>query len=354
MSDHGGQGIEVGLLIPREGPAGIWAPSCEASAMLAIAEINSTGGLLGRHVDLVVADTGCTNGSASAAAASIVDLDHVDAIVAMVPSSARRPISETLRGRVPLIYTPQFEGEEHDPGVITIGETAAELLGPGISWLMDHKRVSRFFLVGNDYLWPRRSMAQARQLIVDGGGSIVGECRLPFGRDDHDALLSKIERSRPHAVLSWLLGHEAIVFNRAFASFGLAARILRFSTAIDETILYGIGADCTENLYVASAYFSNIRSNNNDAFLERYHQYFGETPPPANGFGESLYEGVHCLGGLVKAARSLRPAALRQKIGRAAQDRTARGVEREVSAGTSRAVHIAAVDGDEFRLIATQ
>jgi len=105
--------------------------------------------------------------------------------------------------------------------------------------------------------------------------------------------------------VSWLLGHEAVVFNRAFAAAGLASRILRFSTAIDETILYAIGETCTENLYVASAYFSSLRSRNNDAFLERYHSCFGDSPPPANGFGESLYEGVHCLAGLVAAASAV-------------------------------------------------
>ncbi len=346
--------LKVGLLIPREGPAGLWAPSCEASAMLAIAEINAGGGIMGREIDLIIADAGQTDASAASAASTMVALDRVEAVVAMVPSSARQPILRELRGRVPCIYTPQFEGSENDPGVITIGETAEELLKPGIAWLTEEKRASRFFLLGNDYLWPRQSMAHARRLVADCGGYVVGEAEVPFGVEDHEALLKRIERSRPHVVLSWLLGHEAIVFNRAFASFGLAARILRFSTAIDETILYGIGADSTENMYVASGYFSNIRSNNNDAFLENYHQFFGETPPPANGFGESLYEGVHCLGGLARAASSLKPADLRQKIGRAAQGRTARGIEREVSVGTPRMVHMAAVDGHDFQLLAAR
>ena len=343
--------LKIGLLIPREGPAGIWGASCEASAMLAVAELNVSGGLLRREVGLIVVDAGSTAQSAAAAASSVVDLDRVEAVVAMVPSSGRRPILEELGGRVPFIYTPQFEGDENARGVITIGESAAELLAPGIAWLTEHKCASRFFLLGNNYLWPSQSMVRARGLIIDHGGTIVGEAKLPFGVEDHEQLLSQIKQARPHAVISWLLGHEAIVFNRAFAASGLAARVLRFSTAIDETILYGIGADCTENLYVSSAYFSSIRSGNNEAFLERYHQFFGETPPPANGFGESLYEGIHCLGGLVKAANSLMLSDLRRKVGRAAQSHTARSAEREILAGTARKVYMAAVDGCDFRLI---
>jgi urea transport system substrate-binding protein len=344
--------LKIGILIPRSGPAGIWAPSCEASAVLAAAEINAAGGIRGRELELVLRDSGPTDRSAVEATREIVDLHGVDSIVAMVPSSARQPVRNATRGRIPFVYTPQFEGAENHPEIITIGETAEELLKPGIDWLVSEKRASRFFLIGNDYLWPQRSMAEARRLIRNGGGRVVGDMEVPFGVEDHDVILSQIRRSQPHVVLSWLLGHEAIVFNRAFASSGLAARILRFSTSIDETILYGIGEDCTENLYVSSAYFSTLRSRNNDAFLEKYHQHFGICPAPPNAFGESLYEGVHCLSGLVEAADSLQSSDVVRKVGRSAQKRTARGFEANVATGNRHPIHIAAVDGFDFRVIA--
>ncbi|MCM2477570.1 ABC transporter substrate-binding protein [Rhizobium sp. CG5] len=343
--------LKIGVLIPRSGPAGIWAPSCEASAILAASEINAAGGLLGRDIELVIRDAGSTDRSAAEAASSSASLDLVEAVVAMVPSSARQPVRHALQGRIPFVYTPQFEGDEHHPGIITIGETAAELLNPGVEWLVQQKNASRFFLLGNNYIWPQRSMAQARRLISRGGGRVVGETEVPFGLEDQDFILSQIRQTRPHVVMSWLLGHEAVVFNRAFAESGLASRILRFSTSIDETVLYGIGDDHTENLYVSSAYFSGVRSRNNDAFLEKYHQYFGACPAPPNAFGESLYEGVHCLGSLAQAAGSIQSLDLVSKVGRSSQSRTARGMEPEVATGNRHKVHIAAVDGFDFRII---
>jgi ABC-type branched-subunit amino acid transport system substrate-binding protein len=343
----------MGLLIPREGPAGIWAPSCEASAILAVSELNAGGGILGRHIDLVIGDAGDTDASAATAAADVVGVNNAEVVVAMVTSSARTLVAKELhRRRVPFIYTPQFEGGELDPGVLAVGETTADLLPPGLSWLATEKRASRFFLLGNDYIWPIESIERAKRIIADMGGSVVGEAIVPFGIEDHEQLMARIARARPHVVVSWLLGHEAVIFNRAFTAAGLASRILRFSTAIDETILYAIGATCTENLYVASAYFSSLRSRNNDAFLERYHGCFGSSPPPANGFGESLYEGIHCLAGLVDAAQSLRPPDLGRKIGRAKQPRTARGFDTQVVAGTARPVHLAVAEGHDFRVIA--
>lgn len=348
-----GKSLKIGVIMPRSGPAGIWAPSCEASALLAAAEINAAGGVGGRPLELVMVDAGSTDRSAAHAAADAVSIDAVDAIVAMVTSSARGPVRQAIRPGIPFVYTPQFEGAEQHPDIITIGETAEELLHPGLHWLITEKRARRFFLIGNNYVWPQRSMLAARTLIKREGASVVGELELPFGHSDYDDVLARIRKARPDVVLSWLLGHEAIVFNRAYAEAGLAASTLRFSTAIDETILYGIGEDCTENLYVSSAYFSTLRSRNNNAFLEKYHAHFGTTPPPANAFGESLYEGIHCLTGLVEAAGSARSHDVVRKLGRSAQRRTARGFDGTAATGSRHPIHIAAVEGLEFRVLAS-
>ena len=40
--------LSIALLAPFSGPAGLWGPSCQSSAMLAAREINESGGLLGR------------------------------------------------------------------------------------------------------------------------------------------------------------------------------------------------------------------------------------------------------------------------------------------------------------------
>ncbi len=80
---------------------------------------------------------------------------------------------------------------------------------PGLHWLINEKRASRFFLIGNNYLWPQRSMMAARSLIKREGACVVGEMELPFGLSDHDDVLGRIRKAQPHVVLSWLLGHEA-------------------------------------------------------------------------------------------------------------------------------------------------
>ncbi len=344
--------VKIGVLTPKEGPAGIWSPCGEVCAMLAVAEINEAGGILGRPVELILGDGGATSASAAEAARDIVDIEGADAVVALLPSYQRGAISQALGDRVPYIYTPQFEGGENDFRIMTVGEVSEDLLRPGLGWLMEQRKASRFFLIGNDYNFPRNTLSTAGGIIRENGGRIVGYRLLPFGFTDYEPLMQAIRRARPDVVLPYLLGFEGISFNRAFAETGLARHVLRFTSAIDEAMLYALGENCTENLYSTSSYYSQIRSRNNDAFLERYHASFGDTPPPANAFGQSCYEGIYFLAGLAKEVGSLRPAGLRKCIGRATQVRTARGLAPTAVAGAASPVHLAAADGHEFRLLA--
>ena len=102
-----------------------------------------------------------------------------------------------------------------------------------------------------------------------------------------------------------LIGTDSITFNRAFAECGLAATTLRLAGAMDETVLLGIGADNTENLFCASGYFTGVGSRANDDFLSRYHAMFGANAPPIGRSAQSNYEGLRFLQAAAERAGSL-------------------------------------------------
>jgi len=317
-----GFGVKIGLLLPRDGPAGLWSPSTEASALLAVAEINARGGIRGHPVDLVLGDAGGTVAEAAEAADDLIVLDEVDLLVGMHPSDMREAVTAAVRGRRPYLYTPQYEGGRIEAGVTATGVTAAELLRPGLHWLSEERGARRFFIVGNDYVWPQVSSAVARALIRDGGGTLVGQSFLPYGARDYDPVFAAIRRTRADVVILLLLGQEAITFSRAFAEKGLDRRHLRFALATDETVLYGIGAEASAGLYITATYLATLRSAGNDGFLERYHASFGAQAPTPNSFCQSCYDALHALAGRPRPA-------------------------------PRRAVHLAEADGLDFRVIAS-
>ena len=303
--------MKIGLLVSRSGPAGLWAPSCDSGAMLAVAELNAIGGILGHAVHIVLADAGQVAGEAAAAARDIVDIEGVDAVVGMHPSNVRAAIRRGLRGRVPYVYTPQYEGGERAPYLVTTGGTDDEVLGPAVGWLADRRHARRFFLVGNDYVWPLQAHEIARGIVRSCGGKVVGQSIIPFGTGDFTPIIDLIQAARPDVVVMALLGLEAARFNRAFAEAGLARSMLRLGLATDETVLYAIGAENTENLYASLNYFAHMRSTANDRFLEVYHDSFGETGTS----GESLMPVVLRRRALRRQSRAIDRAQRRRGFG---------------------------------------
>lgn len=297
--------LKVAMLIPLSGPAGLWGPSCQTSALLASREINQGGGILGREVELVFADAG---GDADAIAADTIELiaeNRAEAVIGMHISAVRLALVRALHGRLPYVYTPVYEGGERAPGVFMVGETPPRQLKPAIHWLCEHRRARRWYLVGNDYVWPHVSHRAARRYIAQAGAEVMGVSYIPFGCDDHDPWLDEIRSCRPDAVLVSMVGSDCVTFNRAFADRGLAPHMLRLSAASEENTLLGIGARNAENFYFTTGYLAGLDTADNLAFLERYHAAFGRDAPMPNTIGESCYEGVRLYAELARRASSL-------------------------------------------------
>ncbi len=289
----------VGLLIPASGAAGIWGPSCLACATLATEEWNAAGGRNGREVRLTVVDASDESTVLEEQVGQLLDESCVDALVGMNTSSVRERISSTVRGQLPFIYTPLYEGGAMPAGVMAIGDTPQRQLVPALVRLTERFRLRRWYLVGNDYSWPRRSHALAARALGALGSTVVGNRYVPLGAVDVDRLIEEIRASGAQAVLLSLVGQDAIDFNRAFGDSGLAGRVLRLSCAIEENGLLAIGPEHTDGLFVSSGYFASLQTEANGAFRERYWSRFGERAPVLNALGQSTYEGVAFLRGML-------------------------------------------------------
>lgn len=340
--------LKIGLLFPQSGPAGLWAPSAQLCAQLAAEEINATGGVMGRPVELIAADVGQTAQSAIDAARAL-RAQEIAVLVGMHPSDQRRAIAGTIGEHCPYVYTPQYEGGCIETNVIAIGETAYDLLPPSIDWLVQRRHAQRFYFVGNDYIWPHLAHRSAKRFVLSKGGKVVGESFLSFGLEDYDQVFAAIRASNADVVVLCLLGLEAIHFHRAFVAAGLDHHHLRLATATDETVLYAIGSESTHNLYVTTAYLSNLSTPNNERFIEHYYDRFGMHTPIPNALGESCYEGIHYLSTLMGQAGTCEAAALRQATRRRPQPHHS---PRRFNGDARPNIYLATAVDLDFRLIA--
>ena len=344
--------LRVGVLIPLSGPAGLFGPSCQNCTVLAVEEINATGGILGRSIEPVFADVGGPPADATKAALKLWKGEKVEAFIGMHDSAVRGALTNLFKGEVPYVYTPVYEGGECSPGTYVLGETPTQQLEPVIPWMASSKGASKWYLIGNDYNWPRDTNAAAKGYIAASGGAVVGEEYLPFTADNFDSNLAKIRETGADAVLITLVGGASVGFNRAFASFGLPDAALRLGTLIEENTLAGIGAENSANLYSSAGYFGNIDTPAANAFREAYITKFGADAAALNALGESCYEGMKFLSALAERAGSLLSGGM---------DAVANGTSYEGPRGratmqdrhVSKDVYLAEAVGAEFSVIET-
>lgn len=308
--------MKVGMLHSRSGVAGMWAPALDAAALLGAAEINQQGGILGEELELVFGDSGFSAGEATAAVDQLIEIEEVGAIIGSHTSDLRDPVSRQVSGRLPYIYTSQYEGIAVGPSTVAIGSTDVELLGPALHWLKTIKHADRYFFVGNDYIWPRITLGTAKRALRQQNSELVGSAFVPTQPQDFSELIRTIARSNAQVVVLALVGQCSVEFNRAFAAAGLDQKMLRFGLIVDETVICGIGPDATTNLFTASSYFAGQHSHRNDSFLERYHDAFGAYAPPVSAGSIGAYEGLHVLAGLVRDVGTFDSRTLARELNR--------------------------------------
>lgn len=294
--------FQVALVVPKQGPAGLFGPSCEACADLAALEVNASGGVLGREMRLVPVDGGRSPAQVADEVDALVSAGAVDAVTGWHISAVRQAVAPRTVGRVPYVYTALYEGGERTPGVFLTGETPRLQVLPAMRWMAEELGVRRWCVVGDDYVWPRGSTRAARAFARATGSEVLCADFVALGTEDFTGLLRHVESCRADGVMMFFVGDDAVRFNRAFAAAGLDQRMLRLSPLMDENMLLASGAFATRGVYATAGYFEALITADSLDFVGRYTAFAGPNPPTLNSMGESCYEGVRLLAELVDRA----------------------------------------------------
>lgn len=341
----------VGLIVPLQGPAGIFGPSCEAVATTALRSINDTG-ILGRELTIEVVDGGAPPEQVAAEVDRLIAAGRIEAVTGWHISAVREAVAPVTAGRIPYVYTSLYEGGEDRPGVFCSGETPTRQIAPALRWLRDVCGVRTWFVVGDDYIWPRASVAATTLFARELGLRLAGTAFVPLGTEDYTAVLERIAGSDAQGVLLYLVGQDAVQFNRAFAEYGLHDRLIRFTPLMEENMLLASGIDATVNLFVCASYFRSLATSSALDFGADYVDQHGPEAPPLNNAAESCYEGLMTLAALAGRAGSLdvnRMLAVADGLGYDGP----RGAVSFVGNHLQQPVHLAVAEGFDFDVLAT-
>jgi urea transport system substrate-binding protein len=295
--------FKIGLFAALSGPASLFGPTQKAAAELAADEINKAGGILGRQIKLIPTDAGGPPAESTKSAIRLMLEEKVDMFVGSHDSATREALVATIKGKVPYIYTPTYEGGECAFNTYVLADTPEQQIRPSVAYMMKDRGAKSVYLIGDDYVWPRKCNEHARKYIAENGGSVVAEEYVPFGAPNKfEEIVTRIKSAKPDMVLITLVGADNVNFNRTFAGFGLDKDIGRLSLLLEENTLHGIGADASGNLFSCLSYFENAPGEANKKFKAAYFAKFGDKAPQLGLIGADCYGGIYCAHALATKA----------------------------------------------------
>ena len=323
VSSNGGSpsegAVKIGILHSLSGTMAISETSLRDVVLMAVEEINSAGGVLGKQIEPVAVDPASDWDLFAEKAKDLINSDQVAVTFGCWTSVSRKSVLPVFEEYNSLLFYPvQYEGEEQSLNVFYTGATPNQQLIPAAEYLMSEEGGSckKFYLLGTDYVFPRTANKVLKAFLKSTGvaDEDIIEDYTPFHHQDYQTIVGKIKTFAAGGgacVLSTINGDSNVPFYKEFANQGLTSSdcpIMAFSVAEDE--LRAMDVPPLVGHLAAWNYFQSLDLPENAKFVANFKAYCDKMSLPG-GSGrvtddpiEAAYFGVYVWKAAVEKAGS--------------------------------------------------
>lgn len=310
-----GEPIRVGILHSLTGTMAVSELPVVDATLLAIEEINETGGILGRLIEPVVADGKSDWPTFASEAERLITKEKVSVVFGCWTSASRKTVQPIFEKYDHLLFYPvQYEGLEQSPNIVYLGAAPNQQIIPAVMWSMENLG-KRFFLVGSDYVFPRTANAIIAEYVKARRGEILGEEYIVLGDNDAAGVVQSILDAQPDVILNTLNGEINVSFFEELRRVGIHPDdIPVMSFSIGENELAAMKVEGMEGDYACWNYFQSIKNQPNTEFVTAFKAKYGESRVLGDPM-EAAHIGVNLWAQAVRQAGSDAPAEVNRVIG---------------------------------------
>ncbi len=240
----GAKPLVIGITADASGQYAASGDSERRGVLMAIAEFNAKGGVLGRPIKWVHLDTETTPATGSRVAERLIKQDKVAFLVGAMSSGVANAVSQVAQ-KYGVVYlntnssSPSESGENcHRVKFVWDGNgnnfaqaSVKAALGKfGKKWL----------LITNDYGWGHDTSNATRKLVEKNGGAIVGEILVPQGTRDFSAALLKVQQFAPDVIAAAVGGDDLKAMRAQVSQMKLGAKYAWINNQQDWPDIYGL------------------------------------------------------------------------------------------------------------------
>ena len=270
--------IKLGSILDTSGIFDAYGKPMDMAMRLAVDEINASGGLLGKQVEVAAYDTQSDMTLYSQYGQQLTRQDKVDVVHGGILSASREAIRQTMRKTKTLyFYNVLYEGGVCDRNIFINGVTPAQQVEALVPYAMS-KSGKKVYILAADYNYGQITARWIQKFVADNGGETVGVDFFPLDVSDFGSTIAKIQSVGPDLVIAPLVGGAHLSFFRQWAAAGMKDRIPLASTTL------GVGNEHKvltpeegNGIMVAYNYSQELDTPANAAFKEKWAAAYGDS-----------------------------------------------------------------------------
>lgn len=222
---QGGKPIKVGLTCDASGLYGASGRDELRGIRMCIDELNAKGGVLGRKIEWVTADTETNPATASRVAERFIAREDCSVLIGAIHSGVANAITQ-VAAKSGVIYlnsnssAPTESGENCSRIKFVWDGNATNFTKSSIKATVE-KVGKKWLLLTNDYVWGHETSAGIQKLVEEAGGTIIDNLLVPQNTRDFTSYLLKIQQLQPEVVAPSLGGDDGKIMRQQVAQLGL-------------------------------------------------------------------------------------------------------------------------------------
>lgn len=305
--------VVIGDIDDMSGPyADVIGPNGVEAIKMAIADFGGT--VLGKPIELLTFDHQNKPALGSQKLREWADTDGLNMLLGGSNSGVNLAMSAVAKEKkVPFISigaaAASLTGKDCTPYTIHYGYDTTALANGTAKTIVEEGGKTWFFLTA-DYAFGKQLEAGASEVVKAGGGTVVGDVRVPLGTSDFSSYLLQAQGSGAQVLGLANAGTDTSNSMKAASEFGLTKTMRPAALLVFISDVHAMGLQIAQGLVLTTAWYWDL-DDKTRAFSKRFYEKTKREPtfPQA-----AIYSATLTYLGAVKAAGSTDPDKVMEEL----------------------------------------
>ncbi|MGR3652266.1 MAG: ABC transporter substrate-binding protein [Roseovarius sp.] len=276
--------IRIGVVTPISGTYAGIGQQVTWGLDMAAEQINESGGIMGRQIELIYEDSEANPSVAVQKAEKLMTAEDVDFLTGTVNSGATLAVGQVAERADKLMattvsFSDAITGDKCSPNVFRVNARAGQQSAALAAWIQKEKPNAKVFYLGPDYEMGRSTVAAFKNNAEKVGAESAGEVYAPLDAKDYSQYFGRIRAARPEVLYTSVAGNDTVRLFTQMQDFGVrdGLTILGASGTVTSQNIGAIG-DAAEGFITGVGYSTLIDTPENKQFVEAFNTRNGADP----------------------------------------------------------------------------